>query len=114
MKIRCYGYSDDVALCQKYKDDGTELSYTDADCYDKTAILRVMSGDKGCYIAFRYAPNNLFGSWVIGMSQLDEDIDLPEWAMHPTFTNDEYTTIMELTVPDDVTFKWMGVEGDDE
>lgn len=107
-ELRFSGYSDDVAYCHRYI-DGKDAGYNDIGAFDRTAIAKVGNDKEGCYVVMRYAPNDVAGTWAIGISQLDEGIDLPEWARHPTFDNEEdgYTVILILEVPDDVDMKWL-------
>ena len=111
-KLRFYGYSDDVAYCEYIKSNG-QSSYKDAGAYDRTVIASLTSESGSCLVVMRYAPDNFAGTWAVGIAQTDEDIDLPEWAKHPVFDNEEYTVTMELEVPDDTQIKWIGEDEDD-
>ena len=44
------------------------------------------------------------GCWDIGVSLFDEEIMAPDWAMRILF--EDYSTVLEIDVPDDVTLAW--------
>ena len=104
MRLLCYGYSDDVAIIDILRNDGTK-SYSDCDCYNKPCYAEVTNGTEGIILAFNYV-----GTWAVGIAQLDEGIPIPEWGVHPTVQMKEegdYTVALILEdVPDDVNIKW--------
>ena len=104
MKLLCYGYSDDTAIIDILRNDGTK-SYSDCDCYNKPCYAEVTNGIEGIILAFNYV-----GTWAVGIAQLDEEVPIPDWAQHPHIQMKEegdYTVGLELTgVPDDVEIKW--------
>lgn len=104
MRLLCYGYSDDVAIIDIHRNDGTK-SYSDCDCYNKPCYAEVANGTEGIILAFNYV-----GTWAVGIAQLDEGIPIPEWGVHPTVQMKEegdYTVALILEdVPDDVNIKW--------
>lgn len=111
-RLQFYGYSDDVAYCNIINEDGSDY-YKDVGCFERTAIATLKAESGSCLVIMRYAPDDFAGTWAIGIAQTDEDIDLPEWARHPVFGNEEYTVTMELEVPDDIEVHWVGEEEDD-
>lgn len=104
MRLVCYGYSDDVAIIEKYRNDGSK-TYTDCDCFNRPCYAEVTNSIEGIILAFNYV-----GTWAVGIAQIDEDVPIPEWGQHPYIQMmDEggYTVAFELEgVPDDVTIKW--------
>lgn len=44
------------------------------------------------------------GTWDIGISLQDEDLSIPDWDMRISF--EEYTTVLEIDVPDDFELTW--------
>lgn len=103
MRLLCYGYSDDTAIIDICRNDGT--SYSDCGCYNKPCYAEVTNGTEGVILAFNYV-----GTWAVGIAQLDEGIPIPEWGVHPTVQMKEegdYTVALILEdVPDDVNIKW--------
>lgn len=104
MRLLCYGYSDDVAIIDTLRNDGTK-SYSDCDCYNTPCYAEVTNGTEGIILAFNYV-----GTWAVGIAQLDEGIPIPEWGTHPSTQMKEegdYTVALILEdVPDDVNIKW--------
>lgn len=104
MKLLCYGYSDDTAIIDICRNDGT-TSYTDCDCFNRPCYAEVTNSIEGIILAFNYV-----GTWAVGIAQIDEEVPVPDWAQHPYIQMKEegdYTVGLELTgVPDDVEIKW--------
>ena len=104
MRLLCYGYSDDAAIIDIYRKDGTK-SYSDCGCYNKPCYAEVTNGTEGIILAFNYV-----GTWAVGVAQIDVGIPIPEWGVHPTVQMKEegdYTVALILEdVPDDVNIKW--------
>ena len=107
MKLVCYGYSDDVAIIEIYRNDGTGTRsyYSDCGCFNRPCYAEVTNSIEGIILAFNYV-----GTWAVGIAQLDEEIPIPDWAQNPYIQMKEegdYTVALELIgVPDDVTIKW--------
>lgn len=104
MKLVCYGYSDDVAIIDIYRNDGTK-SYSDCGCFNRPCYAEITNSIEGIILAFNYV-----GTWAVGIAQIDEDVPIPDWAQQPHIQMlDEggYTVAFELMgVPDDVTITW--------
>lgn len=112
MKLLCYGYSDDVAIIEIYRNDGsgTRSYYSDCGCYNRPCYAEVTNGTEGIILAFNYV-----GTWAVGIAQLGEGFPIPEWAQHPYIQRKEegdYTVTFILEdVPDDVKIKWFYFHG---
>lgn len=63
----------------------------------------VNAGDTGLIVTGQYDRAGT-GSWDIGISLLDEDLTPPDWAIRTSF--EDYTTVIEIDVPDDFTLTW--------
>lgn len=105
VKLIAWGYSDDTIIVEVKPNR----------CYDYNAFEKtpmevvVSSGGESCRIVFTYT-----GVWGVGISQIDEEVPLPEWASHASFETNfsacRYTVAMILQVPEDVTVHLLGEE----
>ena len=104
MKLVCYGYSDDVAIIDIYRNDYIK-SHSDCGCFNRPCYAEVTNGTEGIILAFNYV-----GTWAVGIAQLDEEVPIPDWAQHPYIQmrdDVDYTVALILEdVPDDVNIKW--------
>lgn len=101
MRLLCYGYSDDEVVIEKITESGR--SFTDCGCFEKPCFAKITNGKEGLFVAFNY-----IGTWAVGIAQLDEDIPIPEWGVHPTVeVEGGYSVgLVMYEVPDDVTITW--------
>lgn len=91
-----YGASDDLfEVDSTVRADREEYS-----CYDTSCTVKVVDGDFGLFVTGLYAPSGE-GTWMIGISQLNEDIPLPPWPMR--WTADGYSVRLVLEVSDSTT-----------
>lgn len=108
MKLKIYGASDDLI---EVDGDLREEFYADKigkGLEGKTITLsRIVGGTvEGLDIHVRYERG---GVWSVAVSQLDEDIDLPDWGY--ALKNESYSTVLELDrVPEDVIMTANGSE----
>lgn len=105
MKIlKFYGYSDDTF--GEYNVTNTDVD----NCSSEKPIWCVIkSGGEALVVIGQY---NRFhnGCWDIGIGQAYEGKSIPDWKM--TFSSDDYSTVLEIEVPDDFRLVWYdnGVE----
>ncbi len=86
-----FGYSDDNFAYEVDGKDEDEIG-----CYGKPAAYKVSVGEVGLFIVGQYAPLDL-GSWMVGISQLDEDVPLPEWPI--SYSWEGYSVRLSIVVP---------------
>lgn len=97
-KLKFYGSSDDNFIIEG------ELHADEIDClpaYDQPATFRVEIPDTGVglFVTGQYGIHEV-GTWMIGISPLDEDVPFPEaWSLTWSFEN--YTTVLELECSND-------------
>jgi hypothetical protein len=108
--LRFYGASDDLFEC----DCDEDRRFGGEQCNSAAAstmawAVRDETG-AGLIVTGQYAPNNVpGGTWVIGVTLLDEDVSLPPWPMRfengpinghpPSF----YSPALVIEAPDSVT-----------
>jgi hypothetical protein len=110
--LRFYGSSDDTF--------GYELGTTGTgddhdDCATgKLMMFRVQSVDDGLIVVGRYSakPGNA-GTWMVGISQLAEDMSLPEWPMRWEVADLGYSVMLVIEAPDDVVITDLWLEDAD-
>jgi hypothetical protein len=90
-----YGYSDDNFA---YDLDGEGCD--EIGCYDSPAVWEVKTpSGEGLLVVGHYAPLDVAGCWSVGLSQLDEDVPLPNWDI--SFGWEGYSVRISMVVPND-------------
>ena len=92
------GGSDDTFMCL----DADEKCIIDHDDCAKLSVrtFEVASESTGA----RVAVTGVYGlgcMWSVGIGPTEDDEPLPDWLMHWSFR--DYTAVLTMTVPDDVT-----------
>lgn len=97
--LKFYGHSDDC-----FEIDGTGKGEPDEiGCFDKGVAVKVANDHAGLLVVGHYAPKATeVGTWMIGISLLDEGIKLPDWPIRFGTYSNEYSPLLEIDVPDDV------------
>ncbi len=97
--LRVEGYSDDTFGV--YEGNG-------GDDHDDCATGRLMAfrltaGDAGLIVMGRYARHpGADGTWMVGVSLLEEDKPLPDWPTHWETADNGYSPSLVIEAPDDV------------
>jgi hypothetical protein len=92
--LKFYGASDDL-----FEIKGTSGAEPDEiGAYDQPRTVKVANDHGGLFVTALYAPNNTAACWMIGISQLDEDMPLPDWPMR--WSSEGYSTVLEIDAPD--------------
>lgn len=87
------GHSDDIFMV-----DGAESD--EFYPHNNMVTLKLVNDYDGMFVHGMYDPSKN-GCWMVGISQLDEDVPIPMyWKMD--WSSEGYTTVLTLTVPDDV------------
>ena len=114
--VQCYGHSDDLA---ELRCDKPEMDCDDEyDIFNDRAeatLIRESDSAEGLVVTWQYTAH---GTWSIGIAPLWEGVELPDWPMKweldPRNGPDDqwaskagrprprYSTLLTLTVPDDV------------
>lgn len=100
MQLKIYGASDDLI---EVEGDIREEFYAKkvGEHVDGLTLTlsRIINGAvEGLDVHVRYERG---GVWSVGVSQLDEDVDLPDWGIR--LSSNAYTSILELDrIPEDV------------
>lgn len=68
------------------------------------ATVCVIADGFGLYVTAQYAIAGV-ACWMIGISQLNEDVPLPPWPMQ--WFAEGYSTVLEIEVPDGFVIKEM-------
>ena len=78
-RLKFWGASDDLFECE-----GTVGGEPDeVGCFDSSTTVRIKhTSGAGLHVTGLYAPDGCAGCWMIGITQLDEDMPLPIWPMH--------------------------------
>ena len=102
--LKFYGASDDL-----FEVEGTKRGEPDEIGAFDCAVSVEVSSDlhTGLIVTGLYSPADN-GCWMIGISQLDEDVPLPEWAQHFRVGARGYSAELTLEVPDDVSVSHRG------
>jgi len=94
--LKFYGASDDLFYIEgTTKDEPDEIG-----CFEKVVTVWVGNEDEGLFVTGMYAPNNSSACWMVGISQFDEDMPLPDWKM--SWDVDGYSVELTIEVPDDI------------
>jgi hypothetical protein len=97
-EIRFYGASDDLFECE---DPGGRFT-EEIGCYNSAACYVIEDfGNTGMQVVGLYAPDCLEdGCWTVGIAQLAEDAELPDWPVRYEMSKLGYSPVLILTVPD--------------
>ena len=87
-----YGISDDL-----FEIKGTKGSEPD-ERNEGTVMVRDENGE-GCLVTASHTSN---GCWMIGVTPLDGDIEIPEWNLRLKLGGRGYSTELTMDVPDTV------------
>lgn len=96
--LKFYGASDDLF----YIDGTTKDEPDEIGCFEKIVTLWVGNEDEGLFVTGMYAPNNSSGCWMVGISQVDENMPLPNWKMSWGIGGRGYSVELTIEVPDDI------------
>ena len=111
MRARIHGYSDDVAIIEG-------AFNKEAGAFEKARIGRFDAPDgSGLLVIAQYSEIIRNGCWMIGITQIDEDHPIPEWAgtLNLVQCDDvEYSPEIRFpNIPEGTTFKWLGEDEDE-
>ena len=101
--LRIYGHSDDLVEVEGTDRKSGEPDEITAGEREEAAV-RITHKDaagktQGLVVVAEYDYKGLaIGCWLIGIVQLGEDVALPGWPMR--WSNKEYTTVLEIDVPE--------------
>lgn len=96
--LKFYGASDDLFEIEgTTKDEPDEIG-----CFNSPVTVWVGNEDEGIFITGMYAPNNSSSCWMIGISQMDEDMPLPDWEMSWGIGGRGYSVELTIEVPEGV------------
>lgn len=101
--FKFYGYSDD-----NLEVEGAIREEIPAE--DCIASCELKSSEGALRVTGVYAPNNFAGTWCIGISPIDEDVDIPQWETRFALHEKGYSAELTITVPDDTVMvlpPWM-------
>ena len=94
--IGFYGASDDLVEIEGYRPGEPDEIGSDF------AVLKVATDDEGLLVVVSYNPVPGAACWMIGLSQLDEDVPLPDHWIQRWETHERgYSVRLRLLVPDD-------------
>jgi hypothetical protein len=96
--LKFMGHSDDT-----FGEYGTTMDDID-NCGSGEPIQCVIEAGSTALVVTGQYDRNGTGTWDIGISLQDEDLSYPDWDMRISF--EEYTTVLEIDVPDDVELTW--------
>lgn len=109
MIYQLYGTSDDLAE-QECLTDGYEPRGLDECGHYNSPIFAKFTdtGGNGVTVMWEYSPNHS-GCWMIGFIPLDEDKEIPKWftILGISQSDEKYSTMFTVRVPDDVKFEWV-------
>lgn len=98
-QLRFYGSSDD--LFEARASDGWA---EEQGGFETTMAYFVASPRDGgrMFVTAEYAPKATNGAcWAIGVSQVDEDVPLPDWPMRFETHESGYSVVLVIDAPDD-------------
>ena len=96
--LKFMGYSDDT-----FGEYGTTMDDIDNAGSGEPIQCVIEAGGTALVVTGQY--NRIgTGTWDIGISLQDEDLSYPDWDMRISF--EDYTTVLEIDVPDDVELTW--------
>lgn len=96
--LKFRGYGDDTF--GEYSITGTDVDNC-ASCNPIQCVIR--AEDKSLVVTGQY-DRFRNGCWDIGVSLFDEEIPAPDWNMRISF--EDYSTVLEVDVPDDFSLTW--------
>ena len=96
--LKFMGYSDDT-----FGEYGTTMDDIDNAGSGEPIQCVIEAGGTALVVTGQYDRNGT-GTWDIGISLQDEDLSYPDWDMRISF--EDYTTVLEIDVPDDVELTW--------
>ena len=106
--IKIYGSSDDL-----FEIEGCLPGEPDEfGIYDKPGCVKIAfpGSGHGLLVFAQYAPLNVAGAWMVGISQVDEDRPLPGWPMRWSVHERGYSVQLEIDVPEGVVISRQGTE----
>jgi hypothetical protein len=94
--LQFYGASDDL-----FEIEGSRRNEPDE--ISPSSAVKITLGDEGFIVSAHYGPA-LTPCWAIGISQLDEDMPLPDWPIKFTTgaPSRGYSVVLNVEAPDDV------------
>jgi hypothetical protein len=103
------GHSDDL-FCMEGERRGEP---DEMGCFGGAAAARIATAEGvGLIVVGTYSMARLprTGGWIIGLSQLDEDVPLPDWPMRWRTAENGYSPRLEIDVPDAAVVERVGEE----
>lgn len=110
MRLKIYGASDDLVEIEGDIEEEFYAKPLGRGLEGRTVTLSRINGGQveGLDVHVRYEQG---GVWSVGLSQLQEDINIPDWGLK--LTSNGYTSILELErVPEDVRLTTDGSDAD--
>lgn len=103
--LRFRGYSDDTF--EVHAGTGTDVDSLSGgidNCASSEPIQCVITAGNTSLIVTGQYDRFGTGTWDIGISLYDEELSLPDWNIRTCF--EDYSTVVEIDVPDDVELVW--------
>lgn len=103
--LRFRGYSDDTF--EVHADTGADVDTLSGgidNCASCEPIQCVITAGGTSLIVTGQYNRMGTGTWDIGISLYDEELSAPEWDIRTGF--EDYSTVVEMDVPDDVELTW--------
>ena len=96
LSLTFYGASDDLIELEGTKgSEPSEFSPPNG----KPGVVKLDHPEEGKMLVFvDYATLNLAGCWMIGISQVEEDVPLPKWKMRWSTHKRCYSSLLEIYV----------------
>ena len=93
-KLKFSGYSDDLFYIEGTIGDEPD----EVGCFDSDCVIKLWDNEtnSGMFVIGRYSVVNN-GCWSIAISQIDEDMLIPNWEM--SWSSEDYTTELIIDVP---------------
>ena len=110
MIYQLYGVSDDLAEQECLTDEYEPRGLDEYGRYNSPIFAKFTDTQgNGVTVMWEYSPDHS-GCWMVGFIPLDEDMEIPKWftILGISQSDEKYSTMFTVRVPDDVKFEWVG------
>lgn len=97
-QFRFYGHSDDnLEIAGAIREE--------IPCSDGVASVVLRSSEGALRVSGFYAPNDEADTWCIGISPVDENVDIPAWGTTYSLHKKGYSAELTIECPDDTVLE---------